>query len=35
MNSYEIENNKGFSLIEIPIVIGVLGILSMIAIPSF
>ena len=35
MNSYEIKNNKGFSLIELAIVIGVLGILSMIAIPSF
>ena len=35
MNSYEINNNKGFSLIELAIVIGVLGILSMIAIPSF
>ena len=35
MNSFEIKNNKGFSLIELAIVIGVLGILSMIAIPSF
>ena len=35
MNIYEIKNNTGFSLIELTIVIGVLGILSMIAIPSF
>ena len=35
MNSYEIKNNKGFSLIELSIVIGLLGILSMIAITSF
>ena len=35
MNSYIIKNNKGFSLIELAIVIGVLGIFLMIAIPSF
>ena len=35
MNSYEIKNNKGFSLIELTIVIGVLGILSMIGIPNY
>ena len=34
MNSYVIKN-KGFSLIELAKVIGVLGILSVIAIPSF
>ena len=35
MNSFEIRKDNGFSLIELVIVIGVLGILSMIAIPSF
>ncbi len=35
MDFYEIKKNQGFSLIELTIVIGVLGILSMIAIPSF
>ena len=35
MNSFEIKKDNGFSLIELVIVIGVLGILSMIAIPSF
>ena len=35
MNSYEIKNNKGFSLIELSIVIGLLGILSMIGLPTF
>ena len=35
MDFYEIKKNEGFSLIELTIVIGVLGILSMIAIPSF
>ena len=35
MNSVEIKKDNGFSLIELVIVIGVLGILSMIAIPSF
>ena len=35
MNSFEIKKNNGFSLIELAIVVGVLGILSMISIPSF
>ena len=35
MDFYEIKKNQGFSLIELTIVIGVLGILSIIAIPSF
>ena len=35
MDFYEIKKNEGFSLIELTIVIGVLGILSSIAIPSF
>ena len=35
MNSYFIKKNYGYSLIELAIVIGVLGILSMISIPSF
>ena len=35
MYFYEIKKNKGFSLIELTIVIGVLAILSTIAIPSF
>ena len=35
MNSFEIKKDNGFSLIELVIVIGVLGILSLIAIPSF
>ena len=35
MNSLEIKSNNGFSLIELAIVVGVLGIISMIAIPSF
>ena len=35
MNSFEIKNINGFSLIELAIVVGVLGIISMIAIPSF
>ena len=35
MKSYEIKNNNGFSLIELVIVIGVLGILSMIGIPAY
>ena len=35
MNSFEIKKDNGFSLIELVLVIGVLGILSMIVIPSF
>jgi len=35
MDFYEIKKNEGFSLIELTIVIGVLGILSIIAIPYF
>ena len=35
MKSYEIKNYNGFSLIELVIVIGVLGILSMIGIPAY
>ena len=35
MHFHEIERNNGFTLIELVIVIGVLGILSSIAIPSF
>ena len=35
MKSYEIKTNNGFSLIELIIVIGVLGILSMIGLPTF
>ena len=35
MNSYEIKKNKGFSLVELAIIIGVLGILSTIGIPTF
>ena len=35
MNSFEIKNNNGFLLIELAIIVGVLGIISMIAIPSF
>ena len=35
MHFYEINDNKGFSLIELIIVIGILGILSTIALPSF
>tara|TARA_A100001388_G_C28399486_1_gene325296 strand:+ start:49 stop:495 length:447 start_codon:yes stop_codon:yes gene_type:complete len=32
---YEIERNNGFTLIELVIVIGILGLLSVISIPSF
>ena len=35
MHFHEIERNNGFTLIELVMVIGVLGILSSIAIPSF
>ena len=35
MDFYEIKKNEGFSLIELTIVIGILGILSIIGIPSF
>ena len=35
MDFYEIKKNEGFSLIELIIVIGILGILSTIGIPSF
>jgi len=35
MHFHEIERNNGFTLIELVIVISVLGILSIIAIPSF
>ena len=35
MNSFEVKKNNGFSLIELAIVVGVLGIISMISIPSF
>ena len=35
MHFYETKINRGFSLIEITIAIGVLGILSLIAIPTF
>ena len=35
MSSYEINRNNGFSLIELVIVIGVLGIISMIGIPAY
>ena len=35
MHFHEIERNNGFTLIELVIVMGVLGILSSIAIPSF
>ena len=35
MHFHEIEKNNGFTLLELVIVIGVLGILSSIAIPSF
>ena len=35
MKPNKIEKNKGFSTIELTIVIGVLGILSLIAVPSF
>ena len=35
MNFHEIEKNNGFTLIELIVVIGILGILSTIAIPSF
>ena len=35
MHFHEIERDNGFTLIELVIVIGVLGILSSIAIPSF
>ena len=35
MKPNKIEKNKGFSTIELTIVVGVLGILSLIAVPSF
>ena len=35
MNFHEIKKNKGFSLIELVIAIGILGILSIIGIPVF
>ena len=35
MNSFEIKKDSGFSLIELVILIGVMGMLSMIAIPSY
>ena len=35
MDFYEIKKNEGFSLIELIIVIGILGILSTIGIPTF
>ena len=35
MNFHEIKRNNGFTLIELMMVIGILGILSTVAIPSF
>ena len=35
MNSYKIKNKNGFSLIELVVVIGAIGILSMIGLPTF